>query len=99
MYCKQCLNQLLEKMTDNDIIILENLLNNNANIPQCALSYKKVNDNFKDNKEITEHVIYMSLKRLNILGFVDTQKWSRKLKYYITDDGINLLNLIKNKIK
>jgi len=90
---------MLKKLTDNDIVILENLLNNNATIPQCAMSYKKVNEQFIKDENITQHVIYTSLKRMNILGFVDTQKWSRKLKYYITDDGINLLNLVQQNFK
>ena len=42
--------------------------------------------------------VYTSLKRLNIFGFVETQKWTRKNKYYITTDGINILSLVQNNL-
>ena len=39
-------------------------------------------------------IIYTSIKRLNIFGFVETQKWTRKNKFYITADGIQLLKIL-----
>lgn len=99
MYCKNCLEQMLKKINDNDVIILESLLKQNANIPQCSLSYNKMNDYFSNDENITPHIVYTSLKRLNILGFTETQKWSRQLKYYITEDGINLLKLIQESME
>lgn len=99
MYCKDCLNQMLKKINDNDVIILESLLKQNANIPQCALSYDKMNEHFENDPSMTPHIIYTSLKRLNVLGFAETQKWSRQLKFYITDDGINLLRVVQENME
>ena len=98
MYCNNCLKQMLQKLNDNDIILLEHLMKENANIPQCSLSYNTLIDQYKDNNSITPHIIYTSIKRLNIFGFVETQKWTRKNKFYITPDGIQLLKLLQQNL-
>ena len=98
MYCMSCLKQMLQKLNDNDIILLEHFMNENANIPQCSLSYNTVIKQFEDNESITPHIVYTSINRLNVFGFVETQKWTRKNKFYITQDGIQLLELMKQNI-
>lgn len=98
MYCQGCLKQILQKLNDNDIIILEKLYQENATIPQCSLSYQSVLEKLEDNESITPHKIYTSLKRLNVFGFIETQKWTRKNKYYATIDGVNLLKLVEQNI-
>jgi hypothetical protein len=98
MYCSGCLKQMLQKLNDNDVILLEYLNNENANIPQCSLSWQTIEEYYKDNDKITPHIIYTSMKRLNIFGFVETQKWTRKNKFYITQDGIKLLEIIQQNL-
>ena len=98
MYCSSCLKQMLQKLNDNDVILLERLMNENANIPQCSLGMKTLIDYYKNDENITPHIIYTSMKRLNIFGFVETQKWTRKNKFYITADGIQLLKIMQSNI-
>ena len=98
MYCQNCLNQILQKLNNHDIIVLEYMINENSTMPQCSLSIQTIIQNFDDNNDITPHNIYTSLKRLNIFGFVETQKWTRKNKYYVTIDGIQILKLIEQNI-
>lgn len=98
MYCKDCLKIILQKLNSNDIVILEFLANENATIPQCSLSWAAVCEKIIDGESMSSNNVYTSLKRLNIFGLVETQKWTRKNKYYITTDGINILSLVQNKI-
>jgi len=88
----------MKRLSDNDILILEGILNEKATIPQCSMDFKLIQEHFKNDKKITSHIIYTSLNRLNIFGFLEKQRWSRRLKYYITEDGINLLNMIQERI-
>ena len=99
MYCKSCLKFILEKLNSNDIIILEKLYNENSTIPQCSLSFDTIKEKIMNDNSISQHNVYTSLKRLNIFGFVETQRWTRKNKYYITQDGINILSIIQGNIK
>lgn len=98
MYCQSCLKFILEKLNSNDIIVLERLYNENACLPQCSLSSDVLQETISDNS-ISKYNIYTSIKRLNIFGFVETQKWTRKNKYYITKDGINILSILQGNLK
>lgn len=99
MYCQSCLKFILDKLNSNDIIILEKLYNENSTIPQCSLSFESIKEILSKDNSISQHNVYTSLKRLNIFGFVETQKWTRKNKYYITKDGVNILNAIQGNMK
>lgn len=99
MYCQSCLKILLEKLNSNDIIVLEKLYTENSTIPQCSLSFDSIRDKIICDNQISQHNVYTSLKRLNEFGFIETQRWTRKNKYYITKDGINILNMIQGNIK
>lgn len=98
MYCSSCLKQMLQKLNDHDIMLLEHLIDENAVLPQCSFSYQTIIEHYKGNEVITPHIVYTSVNRLNVLGFVDTQKWIRKNKFYVTQDGLQLLNLIQQNV-
>lgn len=98
MYCEHCLKIILQKLNSNDIIILEFLANENATIPQCSLSFNSICENIVEKKLMTSNNVYTSLKRLNEFGFVETQKWTRKNKYYVTIAGTDILKLIESKL-
>lgn len=98
MYCQNCLKMILQKLNSNDIIILEFLSNENATIPQCSLSWSAICEKILEKNLMTSNNVYTSLKRLNEFGFIETQKWTRKNKYYVTNDGSNILMLIENKL-
>lgn len=98
MYCEDCLKIILQKLNSNDIVILEFLANENATIPQCSLSWTSICEKITEVENMSSNNVYTSLKRLNIFGFVETQKWTRKNKYYITTDGINILSLVQNNL-
>lgn len=99
MYCQNCLKIILEKLTNNDVILLEQLYNEKSTIPQCALSGETINESLNQDFQLSPHTVFTSLKRLNEFGFIETQKWTRRKKYYITKDGINLLNIVKGNME
>lgn len=97
MFCKECLKQIIPKLTSGDIYILEYLYKENAKMAQCSISPKTIFNNMGEGN-LNQNNVYTSLKRLNQFGFVETQMWTKKSKYYITDDGINLLEIIQKKL-
>lgn len=94
MFCDSCLEKVANKLLADDIVILEYLLNNGSIIPQCAISREIIRDDLKK----TSHKCYTAISRLEWFGFIDRQIRS-KGKYYITESGRRVLNLIEHKLE
>lgn len=94
MVCSNCLEYLVNKLRENDLIVLEYLKGKGAVTPQFSLSRKTI----QDENELSIHITVGSLHRLSILDFIGEARSSRATKYHITEKGINAISIIENKI-
>lgn len=95
MICSNCLEYLINKLGQHDLIVLEYLKDNGAVTPQFSLSRKTI----QDNTELSIHITVGCLHRLGMLDLIGEARHSRATKYHITEKGINALLIIENKIQ
>lgn len=95
MFCNSCLEKVANKLLVDDISILEYLLNKGSIAPQCAISREIIRDDLKT----TSHKCFTAINRLEWFGFINRQTGSKKSKYYITESGKHVLNLLEHKLE
>jgi hypothetical protein len=89
MFCKNCLKNLRETLTKEDILILMEL-KNSTTIYHC-----KSIDEFE--LELNKTNIKKSLIKLNNLTLIMSQRIEGKNKYFLSKDGIKILKISEVK--
>lgn len=95
MMCNDCLEELKEVLRLDDIQILEILSEQNSNSPQTSLSRPKI-QKFGDKLTIAKSVT--SLHRLEAATLIKKVSGGKHYKYYITNNGYGVLDLLKEQM-
>jgi hypothetical protein len=94
MICDSCLSFFIEKLLPEDIIILEFLYEEKANMPQCSMSRNHI----KYSCNLSEYKCYTALDRLEILGMIEKSNKTKTSRYWINNLGEKTLNIIRHKM-
>jgi hypothetical protein len=93
--CEDCLKGfVIPRLRDDDLLILQYLFNENITMPQVARNKHTIGTAV----ELSTFCTTMALNRLECYNLVKLQMWSKAYNYYITEDGMNALKIISDKI-
>ena len=85
----EALEQIKLKLRQDDLLILNYLLENNANTPQFSFS----KDHIQKEVNLTSARTANSLIRLEVACLIDRQAFQKPQKFYITKSGNKMLEL------
>lgn len=94
MFCEHCLALAANKLLPEDIIVLEYLGKEKANISQCSISRSTI----KNDCNLSDYKCYTALDRLELFDMVAQQIRSKSNKYFITEAGQKILSIIEDKM-
>lgn len=95
VFCLSCLEKAVDKLISDDIAILEYLKDENANIPQCAISRKVI----KTDLDMPDYKCYTAMSKLENFNMIERQIGSRASKYFITKSGFEILRILEKKLQ
>lgn len=94
MLCVECINKLKERLKDDEINILIYLSENNVISTHQSMSRETI----QKGAELTIARTATSLHRLEAACFVTRCLFGKTHKYYITENGINVLKILEKEI-
>lgn len=94
MLCKSCLEKAANKLSQNEITILEYLSTKKAVISQCSISREII----RDDLDLTNHKCFSALARLECFDFVERNSLQKANKYFITATGTEVLSIFEKKM-
>lgn len=95
MLCDDCMmNFVLPRLREDDIVVLQYLYNENANLPQVA--HHK--DTIMKKTELSRFCNMMAIARLEGYNLIALQPWSKSNNYYITEHGVRALTILSEKM-
>jgi hypothetical protein len=93
MLCRKCIEQVVKKLTPNDIYVLHEL--KDSVVVQTGASKKELLESLKNIMSIFQ--LSQALMRLELVGFVDGMKIGKSTAYYITSEGLLALDILSNR--
>lgn len=88
--CNECLQEISQKIKEIDVYILLALKDKT---PQIGMVLNDIKDQLND----TRYQVYESLMRLEFIGAINYLKDNRYNKYYITNTGLELLEILNEQ--
>lgn len=88
----EALQQIKFKLRPDDLIILNFLAENEATTPQFSFS----KDHIQKETEMTSARTANALIRLEVACLVDRQAFQKPQKFFITENGLEMLKLFNN---
>lgn len=92
--CLTCLNKISKKLSQEDYLILSNLYNNKSTEALFAIDKNKIISMIK---ELTDFKFQISISKLEAISLIN-RVGSRPCKFYITEDGINILKIFMKTV-
>lgn len=81
--CDKCLEKLIDNVSANEVLLLEFMNKSKMYNAQLSSDALKIASNIKG---MTKYKVDLAIKRMEVLGFIDSVKFG-SLKYYITKTG------------
>lgn len=90
MLCNRCIEQIVKKLTPNDIYVLHELKDRVA--AQTGANREELFKNLKNTMSIFQ--LSQSLMRLELVGLIDGMKIGKFTFYHITSEGLTALDIL-----
>lgn len=96
LMCDSCLKEVAYKLTREEMLILEWMCKTKILNQQLAVDKDRILS--VANTGLTTFKINIALARLELVNILDVIISGRNKKYFITEDGLQLLNIYKKDL-
>ncbi|NLZ52087.1 MAG: hypothetical protein GX892_02880 [Thermoanaerobacteraceae bacterium] len=91
--CSNCISEVLDKLTPNDIYLLHELKERTT--AQLGDTRQGILERLS--KVMSVFQLQQALIRMELLGLIGKQRYGKTMHYYITDSGLLVLEILSSR--